>query len=387
MKKFALLIVVGLLSSFSAENYSATQTSAGDSCNEELSGRISNPRTLANTGRSCDYLLKGALTIKAKVVIEPGVRIRADANSSIRVEEDGQLLAGGTAQLPIIMQGTSANPGHWRGITVRSSVLNVLQFVQVADAGKFCDHLDCTSTAAINFHNGEAGIIDSVVSNSAYYGVSISGPTALAFKRNKFFNNGGPGVRIISSLAHALDTETDYAGVGQPNGIPMPEIIGIGGSASPWKKLPTPYFISGIYELETGIWDVEPGVEIVLDKRAQIRVEYNAVANFIGTEGNPIKIRGYNQEAGYWDSIRFKNNDNNNILQHVEITDFGNTENISASDAAIYLNNASLSLHNVRIRGGLGKGIECVRKRNSLTIVSNIEITDITDVMIGEECP
>jgi len=290
--------------------------------------------------------------------------------------------------MPIIMEGTSANPGHWRGITVRSPAFNAFQFFQLSDAGQLCGELFCAS-AAINLQDGEAGFVDSVVSNSASYGILISGPQALAFKRNKFINNVGPGVKILSSLAHALDTETDYAGIGQPNGIPMPEIIGAGVSASPWKKLPTPYFIRGIYSIETGSWDVEPGVEIVLDEAAQIRVEYNAIANFKGTAADPIKIRGYS--SGYWDSIRFKDNDNNNIFQHVEITDFGNTENSSASYAAIYLNNASLTLDSVRISNGLGKGIKCVRnptrERNVLNMISNIEISDITDVMIAEECP
>lgn len=68
------------------------------------------------------YKLTGALKVKAggTLVIPAGTRIEASGGTSayITVEQDGKILANGTASNPIVMTSPNPTPGSWGGLVI-----------------------------------------------------------------------------------------------------------------------------------------------------------------------------------------------------------------------------------------------------------------------------
>lgn len=83
------------------------------------------------------------------------------------------------------------------------------------------------------------------------------------------------------------------------------------------------YIITGTWVLKAGV-TIEPGVNIIMDPQAAIRVETAGFLKAIGLEENPIVIQGKEGIQGYWDEIAFEDsNSNNNIFERVIISDGG----------------------------------------------------------------
>jgi len=131
------------------------------------------------------------LNIAAALSIEPGVEISVRAGGTIDVTTGGSLNAIGTTELPIILRGESSpTKGYWQGIRFSQSnvALNKLQFVIVADAGS-------SNNNSLGFGNIVVGanssvfIEDSIISDSASYGIYKSAFASSLFEaRNTFIN-------------------------------------------------------------------------------------------------------------------------------------------------------------------------------------------------------
>lgn len=89
----------------------------------------------------------------------------------------------------------------------------------------------------------------------------------------------------------------------------------------------TDYRITGPLSLHRSEIDVAPGVVIEMSQNAYINVNQDSYLSAVGSEENPIIIRGREAIRGYWHSIRFVSNTSNNRLQYVEISDGGNNRN------------------------------------------------------------
>ena len=73
-------------------------------CTYVLTKNVTVPTRLENTSAGCDYLLKGQVYVKSKLVIDPGVVVVAQQDSGITVK-GGEIQALGTPQQRIVMQG------------------------------------------------------------------------------------------------------------------------------------------------------------------------------------------------------------------------------------------------------------------------------------------
>src|SRR5690554_191072 len=89
----------------------------------------------------------------------------------------------------------------------------------------------------------------------------------------------------------------------------------------------TDYRITGPLSLNGSEIDVAPGVVIEMSQGSYINVNRDSYFSAVGSEENPIIIRGREALRGYWHSIRFVSNTTNNRLQYVEISDGGNNRN------------------------------------------------------------
>lgn len=69
--------------------------------------------------------------------INPGTTIKFANNTSLFCNNNAALIANGTAQDPIVLEGELSNPGHWDGIFIATTnTNNSLRYVTVADGGE-----------------------------------------------------------------------------------------------------------------------------------------------------------------------------------------------------------------------------------------------------------
>ena len=298
-----------------------TVTTAGDprGCTYSLSSDITSPTRLVNTPNDCDYLLTNWIDVRSLLEIEPGTVIRSNPDERIFVE-GGEIRAIGTPSQRIVFEGLASVQGYWRGIDVDFARGITMDYVDIKDAGQVCTILFCPDVG-FQIDDSPLSFTNSSVSNSFVHGMSINEDVRIdAFSGNRFYGNGLNGLTISIERVPSLDAGTDYYGLERANGNPS---VGVhsgeqfSGAVFQWKALNAPYFIRGFLNVEGGILQLDPGVEIVFDAEAWMTVRGNGVLQALGTETDPVIFRGAIATPGYWDGIRMSDtNFDTHILQH-----------------------------------------------------------------------
>lgn len=336
-------------------------------CARVWSEDITVPSRLENTTAACDYLLKGFVYIKSLLTIDPGTVVKADKDAVIWVE-GGDLMAVGTANARITLEGFSPLQGYWDGINISSRAGKVqLEYVDIKDAGQTCSTSGCRPAALSGFGGGQVSLKNSSISNSYVHGAILE-EWLVEFSNNRFYGNRWSGLVIDADKVGLLDKASDYVGGAKPNGD-----VGIllqGGTkvTTPvtWKKLNAPYFLGSYVEVED-VLTLEPGVEFVSDE-GWLGIERGGTLRAIGTAAEPIVFRGISQTPGAWDGIQFAvyNTGRNNRLEYVQISYGGGKPRelvtnglITNYSAGIYIANSSFS-HSSRW------GISCTDKDDAL---------------------
>lgn len=332
-------------------------------CTTVLSKDITVPTTLSDTPKLCDYLLEGYVEISSTLTIEPGVVIRAKQDADLAVD-GGQLIAVGTAERRIVMEGLNHIAGYWDGIRFFEGRESQFEYFDLKDAGQVCTIMWCPD-AALVLDDVTVSFVHSTVSNSYVHGLHMTGDVLLTkFENNRFYANTWAGIVIDGNYAPLLDAASDYSGGAEPNGTPY-VLVASGsqekGEKFRWKKLNTGYLIASYFNVEGGTLILEPGVEMVFGEEAWMWVKGNGVLSAIGTAADPIVFRGNKQEAGYWDGITFDDSPwEENRLEHVEIRHSGNVESLVNAWGAVRLEyDARVHISNSVIADNAKYGIAC----------------------------
>jgi hypothetical protein len=326
------------------------ETPGTDQCTYSLSEDITVPRRLENTSSSCDYLLEGQVYINSSLTIEPGTTVKAAKDATLYVE-GGDLIAVGTANARITLEGFSPLQGYWRGISLSTEAGEVrLEYVDLKDAGQTCVTDGCRPAAIKGFGGGQVTLKNSSISNS-YVAGAILEEWLVEFSNNRFYGNREYGLIIDADRVQLLDAASDYLGETKANSNPGIELQGGSAMVEPatWKKLNAPYVIESYVEILTDL-TLAPGVEIVGDG-GWIDFDDGGTLNAVGTAAEPIIMRGIRPGKGVWGGLQFSvyNNSVGNRLEYVELSDGGSGNSIVADglitnyEAEIYIANSSFS--------------------------------------------
>ncbi|WP_147451041.1 hypothetical protein [Corallococcus llansteffanensis] len=138
----------------------------------------------------------GALTI------EPGTRLQFEAQSGLRIEGNGTLVARGTAADRIVFTGRTETPGYWKGLSFRSAGGNsVIAFAEVRHGGSdafCCDYFTSDGDIIANISVGggvsssglgRLQLTDTVISQSPAYGVYVFKTATFSESGNTYSNN------------------------------------------------------------------------------------------------------------------------------------------------------------------------------------------------------
>ena len=167
----------------------------------EVSGNITSDTiwTLANS----PYVVTGTVQIfqGSKLTIEPGVIVKFNQNTGLNI--DGELYAVGTADNLIVFTSinTSPNKGDWNGVKFFSNAIgasfnnseymggNIIKYSKIEYGGK-SDYSGNISTSG----GGPLFVSDSIIINSAHYGIYIDSTSNSKIIRNHIENNGGASI-------------------------------------------------------------------------------------------------------------------------------------------------------------------------------------------------
>jgi hypothetical protein len=334
-----------------------------------------------------DYRLTENLIVNAKLTIMPGVVIEADADKGIYINEDGALIAKGTATNKIVFTGKDKTKGYWEGIMVISgNPANEMDFVEVNYAGS--SNLSGVGSAiksamVISYNGaipGQMKITNTTFAHSNGYGLYLAHIGQVStFANNTFSNNGGPAMYLSANLAHKLDAATKFKGGNSYEGVE------IAGEVEHNDEVTWPAFTDGASYLVSEDIILESGVKIA----AGAKIEFANETGFYvrdngayiiakGTAANKIVFTGRNKVAGFWNGVMIVSSSPLNEMDYVEIS-YAGKRNLSGISTTIKSNlvlagfspGAKLKVTNSSFTHGGGYGMYVQDSHAQLTGFAN----------------
>jgi hypothetical protein len=318
-----------------------------------------------NPNAPVDYVIDCFPRVLVDATIEPGTVIEFGENGGLYVTGDGSLSAVGTAGDTIIMRGTNATQGWWRGVAFGADdPRNALSYVVIDGAGGTATIQGGFNTALFD-NTSNLKVTHTTISRSNDYGFVKSGLKDFgAFSNNTFTDNNGFPVWVHANLLGQLDgSGSRYQG----NGNNMIKMAISGGSVitvvsdQTWKNPGVPVRMDeGTLGVRAAL-TVEAGFELVLQPDCNLVINDEGSFNAVGTASAPIIIRGEQDLQGYWESMYMEGTSVLNRLDYVTITNGGRIKpfGAAAEKANLYLANglANLTISNSTFSQSLGCGI------------------------------
>ncbi|CAZ95955.1 hypothetical protein [Zobellia galactanivorans] len=103
---------------------------------------------------------------------------------------------------------------------------------------------------------------------------------------------------------------------------------------------------------------IEPGVVIEFAENAGLGIYNEGTLNAVGTDNEPIVLRGNSDIKGWWRGVHIETQSVNNKLEHVTIEDAGSDYVYCCNQAAsLFLKGAKIALKNVHLTNGKEIGL------------------------------
>ena len=148
------------------------------------------------TWRTIDvpYRVIARFFVESAWTIAAGATVEVVQDTAIFVESSGSLSAIGAPDSPIIIRGSEALPGYWKGIEIESvSANNVMQYVELSNAGSEGFNGAADSDGSVYLAGGTLALSDATVSDSGGYGIVVGGDGQLQGCANVTFTNNTKG--------------------------------------------------------------------------------------------------------------------------------------------------------------------------------------------------
>jgi len=307
----------------------------------EVDGRITADTTYCGL-----VLVTGSLynTGSHTITARPGTVFRFAVDKGMEfgwASNEATVKFEGTADKPIIFEGTTPERGHWEGITITNSVTSdsVFEHVIIRHAGGDGAALKNRSERGLTFKN----ILIEESANAGMASSSFRAGSENVSVRNSagpaFILTNGIGVTNFPLGGTHEGVENNYVEVDFDR-ISVNQI---------WRNPGIPYVVktSPYNNAEVEI-DFEAGIEFIfrIDKGMEFGWASNeATVRFNGTEEAPIKMRGFVEEPGHWKGIKINGSVSTaSLLKHVEIRHAGQGSDFPlALRSAITINDVTLS--------------------------------------------
>ncbi|MBW3671686.1 MAG: right-handed parallel beta-helix repeat-containing protein [Acidobacteria bacterium] len=240
------------------------------------------------------YTLTANITVPAGVTltVEPGVQVLA--NSEIRLDVVGALVAVGTSGAPITFT-RSGTSGNWSGILITaSSGTASLDWINVSHGGNctYCANLYVENSTTVTVSN--ASFSDSNTDGIYAYSGSVD------VSDSSFTNNVGYAIRYGSGSANPILARLTATGNGT-------DAVALGGGtmsgAHVWENTGLPYEVTGVQSVgASASLTISPGVEVRFGASTDLVV--NGTLDAVTSQAAPIVLTGVTATPGSWSGVR-----------------------------------------------------------------------------------
>jgi len=291
----------------------------------EVRGNVSSTQTWKNPG--IPYVVNDEVYVQGDtgptLTLAAGTTLRFGSNFGLFVGDTspGELIVGGTVDMPVLLTADSASPtpGHWKGVFLMSRTTSTSRIshttIEYGGGGSSTFY-----AGTLNVY-GELGggspnpIIDNVVvQKSKWQGVSLwdngsfgPGSTKLTAREN-----GRYAISISPNSVASIPTDSTFSGNAK-DGV---EIRGLSLSTSQtWPKLGMPYVINETFYIgsaSTTTLTLPAGTKLRFDRGSSIWVGTSGepgVLSAVGTETEPIEFlpnAPLPTSSGYWGGLHFQ---------------------------------------------------------------------------------
>ena len=256
---------------------------------------------------------RGAFTVLAggALTLQPGVRVEFEAEMALGVK-GGQLNAIGTEAEPIVLTGTEAVPGHWRGVQLETTD-SELDHV-IIEYGGGPGGTGSLQSADLRLASGGATDTRLTMRNSTlrfsgafgFHAASV-GVTLVDFSANTLTGNVSGPAHVAANHVDALESDGTYTGNAVDEIVVQGYVAPII-EASTWRDLGVPYHVvaegggTTLIVEETGSITFEPGVEVRFAPDVGVLLQRSSLSA-IGTEQK--RIRFVSAGGGSWRGFNF----------------------------------------------------------------------------------
>lgn len=327
-----------------------------------LTGEVNHDLTLTDIitdPTQPDYLVTGDVTVRANLVIEPGVTIFFEQNKGMQIV-NGSIHAKGMENQPIILRGVSEAPGFWKGIEILSNANeNVIEYALIKDAGSAALP-ESGATAAVvlagtAFSGSALKMSQTTISGSNGFGLAVLGSSSIENLSNMKFQQNSSSVYLPASQLGQVGEGNEFIGNGF-NGIETSGEVSNGPAT--WKNIqPYSYRVTGDITIRDGV-TIQPGTKIEMKKNVGIKILDNGSLNATGTESARI-IFTAESVSDRWNGLYFNTQSPQNKLIYTEISSGGNSLLGDAAELANIAvgNGGQLVLEQSIISNGGGYGL------------------------------
>ncbi len=311
-----------------------------------------------------DYLVTVNLGVKAALTVQPGVVIAFEEKKSLKVFEEGTLVAKGLPDKKIQFIGKLPTKGYWAGIISQSSnPLNIIEHVEVSDAGSNTIYPVPHATALSLTHNAYLNISHTTIHRSQGHGIWINQTATFDFGNNVFRENDGINLVVPVNMAHKVDSESLFEANNAANNVIelVGSVLDMDGQVT-WNKLGqnTKYRVKEDVVVKSEL-TLSKGIKLEVASDKFLRVDGSLHAK--GSQEDPIIIDVWPSGGQKWGGLVLHSGSDQNRLEWVEIRNAGNNQRGYGMDksAAVGIDNAGdggkLHLANTKIIGSNSHGL------------------------------
>ncbi len=313
-----------------------------------------NPKAPVDYIIACDPKLSEDFIIDAGVVIE----FESEAGLILGKYGNGKIQMNGTAEKPIILTGRQKIKGSWRGIQISSNnPANQMEYVTIEYAGQSGRGGWGQKGALIGVAGGVMKIDHCIVREGAIYGLHWAGGALdageLTLSNSVFTGNDIPVLTNINHI-NTIDGSSTYIG----NVNDYIKLINSGAYQDvTFHKTDVPFFTDGFGPDNDAKrkFTFKPGATLLMEAGSLIRFQnafhYNHEIIMVGTESDPITIKGKEDVPGYWEGIQIDYNTNPlNEIGFLNIANAGNPNGYPNGAILLRSNEVVLNIHDVNFR-------------------------------------
>lgn len=343
-----------------------------------LSGTLSSDRILENIyddPNDPDYIVSGNVLVRAQLTIEPGVLIVFENNVGLSIEENqGSLIAIGKEDQPIRMTGVQKTKAFWKGVNILSrNPNNELKYVTIEYGGSG-GFTGSRYEYNLMVNNGIIKVSDCRLTDSGGYGLFLLREDAELpnFKNNIITSNAVPAITNMVHY-HYFDETTDFSGNEKDYIDYSVEQFAVK-SKTTWKAINVPYRLGALQLPIDGELTIEPGSVFLGQPNTSLYIRSGSL-EAIGTPSSKIIFKGEEDVRGYWKGLRIETNSNRNELNHVIVTNGGETE-LGEKSNVLVGTGGRVKMNNTTLSKSSGHGLIVWDIESTITSFENNELTD-----------